>query len=464
MLKSLNLYNFYFRLVSYTLPLPAFLLSGFLWFYIFRAAQHANLVTGVHRYVELLIFTTLLWAILIEHYRLTNLSELFAADSGFRAALLSVVGTYAITLVLMYLCRILAISRAFLALSAGLLLFLTLISRFLCKRVIARAGHDAPKRRILIFGADAFARRAASRLLHGPFAWGTIFGYIRLPGQTVAVKNATIFDFHEIANGALFSGIDDIVVALPPAYLALLPKIIRIAERHYLPIRAVLDFGPKVVVREKLFQFGGLQLVDLGSSTAESLQYLLFKRGFDVLFSVLVIVFSAPLMALIAAGIRLTSRGPVFFVQERVGLNGELFPMYKFRTMRVSSPSESDRRWTVGNDPRCTAFGRLLRKTSLDEMPQFFNVLLGHMSVVGPRPERPFYVNKFQKDYAQYNYRHRLKVGITGWAQVNGYRGNSSIEKRVEHDLYYLSNWSFAFDLKIILMTAFLGLMNKNAY
>ena len=464
MLKNLNIYNFYFRLLEYALPLPSFLISGFLWFFVFRTAQHNSQMMGLHRYVELLVFTTLLWSILTEHYRLTNISELFAADSGVRGAVLSVVGTYAITLVLMYLCRILAISRAFLALSAGMLLLLTLVSRFVCKRLIFRAGQYAPKRRILIIGADAFARRAASRLLHGPLAWGSICGYVRLPGQTVAVRNSAIHDFSEIDRGALLSGIDDLVVALPPAYLSLLPKIIKIAERHYLPIRAVLDFGPKVVVRDKLFQFGGLQLVDLGSSTPESLQYLLFKRGFDVVFSLLTIVFAAPLMALIAAGIRLTSRGPVFFVQERVGLNGELFPMYKFRTMKVTTSAESDVRWTTGDDPRCTAFGKLLRRTSLDELPQFFNVLLGHMSVVGPRPERPFYVRKFQQDYAQYNYRHRLKVGITGWAQVNGYRGDSSIEKRVEHDLYYLSNWSFTFDLKIILMTAFLGLMNKNAY
>jgi Undecaprenyl-phosphate glucose phosphotransferase len=464
MLKSLNLYNFYFRLLAYVLPLPSFLISGFLWFFVFRTAQHNSQMMGVHRYVELLVFTTLLWSILAEHYRLTNLSELFAADSGVRATIVSVLGTYAITLVLMYLCRILAISRAFLALSAGMLFLLTIISRYLCRKIIGQAGHYAPKRRILIIGADAYARRSAATLLQGPFAWGSIYGYVRLPGQTVAVQGGDIYDFREFVKGSLLSGIDDIVVALAPAYLSLLPRIVKIAERHYLPVRAVLDFGSKVVVRDKFFQFGGLQFVDLGSGTAESLEYLLFKRGFDVVFSLFAILFATPLMALIVASIRLTSKGPIFFVQERVGLNGELFPMYKFRTMKVASSEESDVRWTTGNDPRCTSVGKLLRRTSLDELPQFFNVLLGHMSVVGPRPERPYYVQKFQQDYAQYNCRHRLKVGITGWAQVNGYRGNTSIEKRVEHDLYYLSNWSFIFDLKIILMTAFLGLVNKNAY
>jgi lipopolysaccharide/colanic/teichoic acid biosynthesis glycosyltransferase len=138
--------------------------------------------------------------------------------------------------------------------------------------------------------------------------------------------------------------------------------------------------------------------------------------------------------------------------------------MYKFRTMRTGPTSESDTRWTTGGDSRRTALGSLLRKTSLDELPQFINVLKGEMSVVGPRPERPHFVQKFLQEVARYNNRHALKVGITGWAQVNGWRGDTSIEKRVEYDLYYLQNWSLAFDLRIIVMTIFSGLINKNAY
>src|ERR1039458_8712863 len=173
---------------------------------------------------------------------------------------------------------------------------------------------------------------------------------------------------------------------------------------------------------------------------------------------------ASPLMALIAALIKCTSRGPVFFVQERVGLNGKPFRTYKFRTMRISAEAESDHRWTTEEDPRRTAFGTFLRKTSLDELPQFINVLKGEMSIVGPRPERRHFVHKFLQEVARYNNRHALRVGITGWAQVNGWRGNTSIEKRIECDLYYMQNWSLALDLRIILMTLSSGLMNKNAY
>ena len=169
--------------------------------------------------------------------------------------------------------------------------------------------------------------------------------------------------------------------------------------------------------------------------------------------------------ALIAVAIRLTSGEPVLFVQERVGLSGRIFGMYKFRTMRLDDPAESDKHWTTADDPCCTPVGKFLRRTNLDELPQFFNVLKGEMSVVGPRPERPFFVQKFLQDVAKYNSRHYLKVGITGWAQVNGWRGNTSIPRRVEHDLYYLRHWSLAFDLKIMLLTVWRTLVaNRNAY
>jgi len=220
----------------------------------------------------------------------------------------------------------------------------------------------------------------------------------------------------------------------------------------------------RVVVRERLFQLGRMQMLDLTQTPADFLDYALLKRLFDVAFSAAVLLFVSPLLLLIALLIRLTSRGPVFFKQERIGLNGRPFSMYKFRTMRVAAASESDTRWTTASDPRCTPLGAFLRKTSLDELPQFFNVLKGDMSVVGPRPERPHFVHRFLQEVARYNNRHCLRVGITGWAQVNGWRGDTSIDKRIEYDLYYLQNWTFLFDLRIIIMTVLSGLIHRNAY
>ena len=257
---------------------------------------------------------------------------------------------------------------------------------------------------------------------------------------------------------------DDVLVAVPLAHLAETSGTIRKLEHLSVPMRAILDLGPEISLRNTLFHSGDTTLLDLNAAPSEAVTYTILKRSFDIIFAATVAILTAPLMLLIAVAIRLTSPGPVLFAQDRVGLNGRLFRVYKFRTMTAGEPGEGDTRWTTSNDPRRTRLGAILRATNLDELPQFFNVLKGEMSVVGPRPERPYFVKKFQDDVAQYNTRHYLKVGITGWAQVNGWRGDTSIAKRVEHDLYYLKNWSLWFDIKIICLTLWRGFFSKNAY
>ena len=163
-------------------------------------------------------------------------------------------------------------------------------------------------------------------------------------------------------------------------------------------------------------------------------------------------------------GVKTTSRGPLIFKQERVGLHNKPFQMYKFRSMEVQNDAAEKKGWTTKNDPRVTKVGRILRSTSIDELPQLFNVLKGDMSLIGPRPERPLFVEKFKEEIPRYMIKHQVRPGITGWAQVNGYRGDTSIKKRIEYDLYYIENWSMAFDFKILFLTFFKGFINKNAY
>ncbi|MBQ3205131.1 MAG: exopolysaccharide biosynthesis polyprenyl glycosylphosphotransferase, partial [Peptococcaceae bacterium] len=188
------------------------------------------------------------------------------------------------------------------------------------------------------------------------------------------------------------------------------------------------------------------------------------KRAFDIVFALMAILVTSPIMLFSVVMIKLTSPGPIIFHQERVGLNRQPFMMYKFRSMHVQTDEEEREQWTTKDDPRKTKWGAFMRKTSIDELPQFFNVLKGDMSVVGPRPERPFFVEKFKEEVPRYMIKHQVRPGITGWAQVNGYRGDTSIEERINHDLYYIENWTFSFDLRIIFLTVFKGFINKNAY
>ena len=188
------------------------------------------------------------------------------------------------------------------------------------------------------------------------------------------------------------------------------------------------------------------------------------KRVVDIIGSACALLISSPIMLGVAIAIKLDDGGPVFFSQQRVGLHGKPFTMYKFRSMEVQPESEEKKAWTVKNDPRVTPIGKFMRHTSIDELPQLFNILKGNMSLVGPRPERPFFVEKFREEIPRYMVKHQVRPGLTGWAQVNGYRGDTSIRKRIEYDLYYIENWSIGLDIKIIFLTFFKGFINKNAY
>jgi Undecaprenyl-phosphate glucose phosphotransferase len=317
--------------------------------------------------------------------------------------------------------------------------------------------------RILIVGADAFAQRVATTLQHGEVLPCHVAGFVRLPDQEVAV-DGPVYESDQIPNFSNGHSIDDVIIALSAARLADVQKIAPALEKLCVPTRLVIDLGKGIGIRDRLIDLGDIHMLDLQPSLAESDPYLFQKRIFDVTFSILVLLLAAPIIAVVAIAIKLTSSGPIFFAQERVGLNGRVFRMFKFRTMRMGSREESDTRWTSDSDPRRTAVGSFLRKTNLDELPQFLNVLKGEMSIVGPRPERPYFVEKFLSEFDRYNSRHTFKVGITGWAQVNGWRGDTSIAKRIEYDLYYLRNWSLTFDLQIMTMTLLRIFHSKNAY
>ena len=391
-------------------------------------------------------------------------SKLYAPGGKSRRLLEALAFTYAIVMAAGFLYRQASYSRIVIAISAVALFVLATITRVAFRVVLEfmrKNGRNEVK--ILVVGTDRFARRVGTSLLHGEVLPCRIMGFVRLPDQEIAVEGP-VYELDQIPNFSNGNSINDIIIALPAARLSEVQKIAPTLEKLCVPTRVVIDLGEGVVLRDRLIDLGGIHMLDLRPTLAETGPYLFQKRIFDVAFSALILLLTLPLTSLIALAIKLSGRGPILFTQDRVGLNGRVFRMLKFRTMRVGSREEGDTRWTSDNDPRRTAVGTFLRKTNLDELPQFFNVLKGDMSIVGPRPERPYFVERFLEEFDRYNSRHMFKAGITGWAQVNGWRGDTSIAKRVEYDLYYLRNWSLTFDLQIITMTLVRMFSSKNAY
>ena len=463
MLLRLKTYRLLLKVTIFLLPFLAFEIGWQIWAYsstfINRPVNYAH-----EGHFTLVLLSAFVWAFMAEHYKVTSVEELFRERTGARAASAASVATSLILMGVLYFGHNAIFPRGLFVCCVitlqALIVLLHAAFRLLYRNKL-RLGRPT---RLLIVGADQFARDAAIRLQRLSFAPCQVVAYVRLQGQEVAVQGTRVYDLEDLGPLHAGNGIDEAVMAIHPAQFSQIPRLIKALENLSVPARAIVDLGEGIVVREKLFQVGRMQMLDLTTTPADLLDYALLKRVFDICFSGLVLLLTSPLMGLIALLIRITSPGPIFFTQERVGLNGQSFRMYKFRTMSTNSSSDSDTLWTREADPRRTAVGSFLRRTSLDELPQFINVLKGDMSVVGPRPERPHFVHQFQQEVGRYNHRHCLRVGITGWAQVNGWRGDTSIEKRIEYDLYYLQNWSFLFDVRIIVMTTFSVLIGKNAY
>ncbi|OUR98800.1 undecaprenyl-phosphate glucose phosphotransferase [Halobacteriovorax marinus] len=255
---------------------------------------------------------------------------------------------------------------------------------------------------------------------------------------------------------------DNVVVSYGPENSKKLSDFIKENYNDLISIQVLPDLSYSLV-GHSIEDFLGIPLLTLNEPNVSILEYYL-KAFIDFTASLLTIILISPLLFIVAILTKLSSPGPIFYFQERVGLGGKKFKMWKFRSMRVASNDEDKVTWSSKDDPRKTKFGSLIRSTSIDELPQLWNVLKGDMSLIGPRPERPFFVDKFKNEIPNYMLRHKMKAGITGWAQVNGWRGDTSLEKRIECDIYYIKNWSILLDIKIVFLTIIKGFVNKNAY
>ena len=357
-------------------------------------------------------------------------------------------------------------SRLTLALFAGYSFVLVAATR-----VAFRVWLEALRRRglnlksILLVGAGELGERVVETIEHhrelGFRVTGVLSRDLLLPGTTVRGV-PVIGTADEVERILTEHPVDQVILALPSEDTGLLKTLMGKLALRTVDVKIVPDLFQYVTLYGGLEEFGGLPIVSLQGGPLEGWN-LVAKRVFDILFSAAALILVSPILLVVALMVKLTSKGPVLYKQERMGMDGAVFPILKFRTMRTDAESSGARMATAGDDRR-TPVGAFLRRTSLDELPQLFNVLRGDMSLVGPRPERPVFIEEFKRQIPKYHLRHKVKAGITGWAQINGLRGQTSIAKRIEYDLYYIENWSLLLDLKILVRTALGGFLSRNAY
>lgn len=359
---------------------------------------------------------------------------------------------------LLYILRLTDFSRAALALFFVFSSTLVLIKRLLVRAVLSRyrsKGYNL--KHVVLVGSGALAQKYASTIKSAPQFGYTIDGYIGGCG----ISDLPCLGEWSDDSCAILSNpeIDEVVVALELDQAELLPQIIAATEKYGTKVSIIPHYNDYIPSSTTIQSFGECKLLSLRTTPLDFPTNAMIKRLFDVVSSLVLILLTSPIMLFAAIGTLLSSPGPIIFRQMRVGKNKKLFQMYKFRSMRVNAQERTG--WTKNDDPRKTRFGSLMRKTSIDELPQFFNVLKGDMSLIGPRPEVPHFVEQFQETVPLYMLKHLVRPGITGWAQVNGYRGDTSIEERVKHDIWYIEHWSFWLDLRICIRTALGGIFNK---
>jgi Undecaprenyl-phosphate glucose phosphotransferase len=349
----------------------------------------------------------------------------------------------------------------------GVLGGVALVAYRLVLRAVLRAlrVRGLNQRNVLAVGEGPTLERLIERLDAFGELGLRVIGVVTQEGSTVrsVSSKAILGHFGDVSEIIRDSDVDELLVSLPPSQTHELPRLMHALKDETLDIRIVPDMQQYVMLSSQIEEFEGLPILLVNDSPLFG-GGAIAKRLTDVVVSVAALIVLSPLLLLIALVIKLTSDGPVVYLQERMGIDRRRFSMIKFRTMKVGAESGTGAVWAQAVDNRRTAFGTLLRKTSLDELPQLWNVLCGDMSLVGPRPERPVFVSKFREEVPSYMFRHKVHAGITGWAQVNGWRGNTSLERRIECDLFYIRNWSYQLDLKIMVLTLWKGLINKNAY
>jgi Undecaprenyl-phosphate glucose phosphotransferase len=344
---------------------------------------------------------------------------------------------------------------------------LTFATRELMREILERRWRAGiGLKRILIAGSGDLGRMVADKILEHRELGYQVVGFVddRAAGDHLGYRGLPLLGtLEETAEITSRESIDHLYVALPPEEHMKMLQLLESTSREMVDVKVVPDLLQVIALRARLEDLDGVPIINVNDVPLQGLNSAV-KRLIDIGISGAALMVLALPLAIISLVVKLTSRGAVFYRQERMGLDGKSFTIVKFRSMYDDAERETGPVWTRADDPRVTAVGRFLRRSNIDELPQLWNVLRGDMSLVGPRPERPHFVAQFKHKIPQYMLRHKVKAGLTGWAQVNGWRGNTPLEKRIEYDLYYIENWSVRLDLKIMWLTLLRGFFHKHAY
>ena len=441
----------------------------FAWFLRYRSGLFRLTVEAVPFWAYLLglVITIPVMIILYTAFNLYSVHRLKGRRSEIAGIFAANAIGFLLFIVLLYLLRLVDWSRSMIMLFFLMNSVLCVVLRLLIWSILKRmwkAGVN--QRNVLLVGYSRAAEEYIDRVKANP-QWGyNIRGIL-----DDAVQAGTLY-----RDVKVLGRIDNLMVILPEHHLDeiaitlglseyyRLEKIVALCEKSGVHTKFIPDYNNIIPTRPHTEDLLGLPVINIRYVPLSNTFPAAVKRLMDIIGSLLAIAVSSPVMLVVCILIKATSPGPLIFKQERVGRQNRPFMMYKFRSMVVQDESSEKHAWTVKNDPRVTGVGKFIRKTSIDELPQLFNILKGDMSLVGPRPERPYFVEKFQEEIPRYMVKHQVRPGLTGWAQVNGYRGDTSIRKRIEYDLYYIENWTLGLDFKILFLTVFRGFVNKNAY
>jgi len=329
-------------------------------------------------------------------------------------------------------------------------------------RLVRSKGYNM--KHILVVGGGDLALKFAQRIEENPYIGYKIIGFLddeQEKGNRI-LNSEVIGKIKDLEYFILTNPLDRVIITLSPQKYDIL-DIVNLCEKHGVKAVIIPEFSKYFPARPNIDMLDDIPIIDVRYVPLDNLYKRFLKRLFDCIAASLAIIILSPIIVTTALMVKLSSPGPIIYKQERVGKNRKKFQIYKFRSMKVEEHKEPHQ-WTTKDDPRRTRIGSFIRKTSIDEFPQFFNILKGDMSLIGPRPERTIFVEEFREEIPKYMIKHYVRPGMTGWAQVNGWRGNTSIQKRIEHDIYYVENWTMYMDIKIFFLTFIRGFVNKNAY